>query len=183
MTMIAQEHPTDAVLIVIRGNSGSGKSAIARELRERYGWGLAIVAQDVVRRQMLREHDVPGGANIGLIDLTVRYALDHGFSTVLEGILNADHYGAMLRGLQRDYAARSHWYYLDIPLDETLRRHATKPEAGEFGEVQLRRWYRAQDLVRDFPERIITADVSLEAACARIIVESALLDRVVASGV
>lgn len=33
-------------LIVLRGNSGSGKSSVARALRERYGYGLAWVEQD-----------------------------------------------------------------------------------------------------------------------------------------
>jgi cytidylate kinase len=63
-------------LIAIRGNSASGKSAVAAEIRRRYGRGLAIVGQDNLRRQVLREHDVPGGANIDLIDLTARFALD-----------------------------------------------------------------------------------------------------------
>jgi uridine kinase len=33
-------------LIVIRGNSGSGKSSVAREVRHRYGRGCALVEQD-----------------------------------------------------------------------------------------------------------------------------------------
>jgi hypothetical protein len=44
----------------------------------RYGRGLAVVGQDNVRRTILRERDVPGGANIGLIDEVARYALDAG---------------------------------------------------------------------------------------------------------
>lgn len=43
----------------------------------------------------------PGGANIGLIDLTARYALDNGFHVVLEGILYADRYGTTLQDLVR----------------------------------------------------------------------------------
>jgi hypothetical protein len=61
-------------LIILRGNSASGKSAVAAEIRSRYGHGLAIVGQDNLRRVVLREKDVPDGANIGLIDLTARYA-------------------------------------------------------------------------------------------------------------
>ena len=37
-----------------------------------------MVGQDNVRRTILRERDVPGGANIGLIDAVARYALDAG---------------------------------------------------------------------------------------------------------
>ncbi len=35
-------------------------------------------------------------ANIGLIDLTARYALNCGFHVAIEGVLCADHYGEML---------------------------------------------------------------------------------------
>ncbi|GAB2933366.1 hypothetical protein GCM10027203_37290 [Nonomuraea fastidiosa] len=46
------------VLVVIRGNSGSGKTSVARALRQAYGRrGLALIGQDVVRRDILREHD------------------------------------------------------------------------------------------------------------------------------
>ncbi|MEU5861896.1 zeta toxin family protein [Nonomuraea sp. NPDC047529] len=41
----------DTVLIVIRGNSGSGKSTVARTVRETYAQrGMALIGQDVVRR-------------------------------------------------------------------------------------------------------------------------------------
>ncbi|MBA2470092.1 MAG: kinase, partial [Chloroflexia bacterium] len=56
------------VLVVVRGNSGSGKTASAREVRLRCGRGIAIVSQDAIRRDLLREKDVPDGVNIGLID-------------------------------------------------------------------------------------------------------------------
>ena len=74
-------------LIVLRGNSGAGKSTAARALREAYGHGVAWVSQDLIRRTILREADQPGGVNIGLIDQVTRYSLDHGYHVVLDGIL------------------------------------------------------------------------------------------------
>jgi 8-oxo-dGTP pyrophosphatase MutT (NUDIX family) len=118
-------------LIVIRGNSASGKSAIAAGIREKYGRGLAIVGQDNLRRVILREHDKPGGANI---DLTTRFALSRGYHTILEGILNAEHYGQMLTALISDHAGSAFAYFLDVPFDETLRRHANQA-----GSAQVRR--------------------------------------------
>jgi predicted kinase len=44
-------------LIVLRGNSGSGKSTVARALREAYGRGIARVSQDLIRRIILKEKD------------------------------------------------------------------------------------------------------------------------------
>lgn len=53
--------------MVIRGNSASGKSSVAQGLRNHYGRGIAIVGQDVIRRNVLREHDTARGANITLL--------------------------------------------------------------------------------------------------------------------
>ena len=50
-------------LIVLRGNSASGKSSVAAGLREKYGRGLALVGQDNLRRVVLRERDRPGAVN------------------------------------------------------------------------------------------------------------------------
>jgi predicted ABC-type ATPase len=61
-------------LVVLRGNSGSGKSSTAQELRARLGQGIAWVEQDHLRRIVLREGDMPGGVNIGLIDQSKRCA-------------------------------------------------------------------------------------------------------------
>lgn len=78
---------------------------------------------------MLRERDRPGGANIGLIDLTARYALDNGFHVVVEGILCAARYGTMLHDLVRAHQGVTRCYYLHVPFEETVLRHATKPDA------------------------------------------------------
>ncbi|AZQ33018.1 hypothetical protein EJ357_05805 [Streptomyces cyaneochromogenes] len=61
-------------LVVLRGNSASGKSSVAAGIRERFGRGLALVGQDNLRRIVLRERDRPGGANIGLIDTVARHS-------------------------------------------------------------------------------------------------------------
>jgi predicted kinase len=155
-------------LIVLRGNSASGKSAVAQGVRDRYGRGLAVVGQDNVRRTILRERDVPGGANIGLIDAVARYALDAGYHVVVEGILYADRYGEMLRGLREDHRGQSRFYYLDVPFEETLRRHAGKPQAAEYGERELREWYRPRDLLAGGIERVIGAESSLDGTIGQV---------------
>jgi hypothetical protein len=172
LSRTGRESPTR--LIVIRGNSASGKSAVAADIRRRHGRGLAIVGQDNLRRLVLRERDVPGGANIDLIDLTARFALDRGFHVIVEGILYADHYGRMLMALIADHAG--HAYYLDVPWDETLRRHATKPQAAAYGEREMRAWFRERDLLPGGPEQIIPAASSLDETVRRIVTESGLGD-------
>lgn len=99
-----------------------------------------------------RVRDRPGGANIGLIDLTARYALDNGFHVLVEGILYADRYGTMLQDLVRAHRGVSRCYYLHAPYTETVLRHATKPDAEYLKHVtedHLRDWYREKDLLPD----------------------------------
>lgn len=164
----------DSRLIVLRGNSASGKSSVADGLRTRFGRGLALVGQDNLRRTVLRERDRPGAANIGLIDLTARYALDAGFHVVLEGILYADHYGEMLARLKVDHRGHTKAYYLDVPFEQTLARHATKPQAGEYGEKELRSWYRPLDLLPHGAETVIGAGSTLNESVDRILCETGL---------
>jgi hypothetical protein len=161
-------------LIIVRGNSASGKSSVARAVRRAYGRGLALVSQDVIRRELLREWDRPGAVNIGLIDTIVRHSLDNGYHVLLEGILRADHYGPMLQALSDDHPGRTHAYYLDVPYAETLRRHATKPQAGEYGDAEMREWYRERDLLPGQVETIIGQDSSVEETAERILRESGL---------
>ncbi|MFJ4534761.1 AAA family ATPase [Streptomyces tibetensis] len=86
----------DTRLVVIRGNSASGKSSVAQGLRDHYGRGIAIVGQDVIRRNVLREHDTARGANIALLGRIAREALNAGFHVVLEEILYADRYSHLI---------------------------------------------------------------------------------------
>ncbi|MEU7036472.1 AAA family ATPase [Streptomyces sp. NPDC046237] len=161
-------------LVVLRGNSASGKSSVAAGLRERFGRGLALVGQDNLRRVVLRERDRPGAANIGLIDLTARYALDAGYHVVVEGILTAAHYGDMLARLRADHRGPTHGYYLDVPFEETVARHATKPIAHDVDESQLRDWYRPRDLLPGEPETVIGADSTLSGTVDRIMFDTGL---------
>jgi len=166
--------PDKTRLIVIRGNSASGKSTIASLIRERYGRGITLVGQDNLRRVILREHDTTGAANIGLIGLTCRYALANGFHVVLEGILAAGRYGEMLAGLRAEYPSRSSWWFLDVGFSETLKRHDTKPQAREYGEAEMRSWWLERDFLPGRFEQVITAGESAEAAATRIMTDARL---------
>ena len=163
-------------LCVLRGNSGSGKTSIATGIRRRHGRGIALVGQDTIRRTVLGERDVPGAPNIGLIATVARYALDAGYHVVVEGIMYADHYGEMLETLARDHQGRSRFYYLDVDFAETLRRHATKAEADEYGETQLRDWYRPGDLLPSGIEQVIPTGSTLAASVELIMKDLGLAD-------
>ncbi len=161
-------------MIILRGPSGSGKSTVAARLRAAYGRGIAVIPQDVVRREILRERDHPDAVNIALIGIMARHILDQGVHVVLEGILDADRYGQMLTSLLRDHAGDSYGYYFDIPFAVTLKRHRTKPNRDEWTEADMREWYRDGDVLPGDVEQIIGANSSLEQIVERILTETEL---------
>lgn len=162
-------------LIVLRGNSGAGKTTVAAGLREAYGRGLAWVSQDLIRRIILKERDRPGAPNIGLIDQVARYSLNHGYHVVLDGIFYADRYGLMLAALNHDHCGVSRFYYLDVSMDESLRRHATRPQAADFGPDDMRQWHRAGDLLSTVREQVVPEASTLQQTISTILAETRLL--------
>lgn len=141
-------------------------------MRGRYGRGIAYVEQDYVRRTVFQELAEPDGANIELIGQMARYALGCGFHVVVEGILPTVRYGGMLAELARDHGG--HLYYLDIPFDETVRRHATRDKASAFTAADMADWYRPRDLLEWPRETVIDESSSLDATVQQILTETAL---------
>lgn len=160
--------PRDATLVLIRGNSGSGKSTIARELRQHFDPQPMLIAQDTVRREMLAVKDHPGNPTPDLLADLCRWSARRGGITILEGILDSDKYASLFCQLPGMFSC-IHAYYLDIPFDETLRRHAIRPQSADFGEDAMRRWYRTDNLIGFLPETIVTADSTLEETVAQIL--------------
>lgn len=156
-------------LVVLRGNSASGKSTVARLLQQRLGRGTALVQQDHLRRVVLREHDRPDLPNIGLIDVVVRHALDSGYHVVLDGTFFTPHYGDMLRRLTVDHIGVTKHYWFDIPLEVTQQRHVTK--AYTVPAEQLAEWFNPLDLLGVAGESMIRAEESAVDAVTRVVRE------------
>jgi len=153
-------------LIIIRGNSGSGKTTIAKEVRRRIGDGLSdntmLVQQDVFRRDVLRERDmIAKHSTIELIELVVDFGRKRDRVVILEGIFSTKKYGPMLHRLISKFD-EVYTYYFDLSFEETLARHTTKPNAHEFGEKEMREWWNEKDYLRVPNERILHKDMSVE---------------------
>lgn len=147
-------------LIVLRGNSGAGKSTVAQKLREVSLRRIAWIEQDHFRRHILREKDGTDGIRIGLIAQTVDFVLANGYDVILEGIFGFSAYGEMLRALAARWPEH-YFFYFDVPFEETLRRHATRPSAKEFGRAEMARWFRNDDRTGFPGEIIIPAENSI----------------------
>lgn len=152
----------DTKIIVIRGNSGSGKTALAKALQHELGRGTLIISQDVIRREMLWVKDgADTEAILLLIDL-VRYGRQNCDYVILEGILYADWYQPLFEVVKEEFKETVYAYYYDLPFNETLTRHATKSNCHEFGEEAMSRWWREKDYSEVLAEKTITADMSLK---------------------
>jgi adenylate kinase family enzyme len=157
----------EAKLIILRGNSGSGKSSAAKLLQRKFGRGTLIIPQDIIRREMLWVKDEPGTKAVSLLIDLARYGKQNCQVVIVEGILDSDVYKELFEVLKSEYKD-IYAYYYDIPFDETLIRHQTKPNCNEFGEKEMRSWWREKDYIGIIPEKSITDELSLEEVVEKI---------------
>jgi predicted kinase len=146
-------------LIILRGNSGSGKSTTASELRTRLGQRTMLVPQDVVRREILRVSDEVNNPSIELIHDIALYGKSIDYDVIVEGILTKKKYGEMLSKLIDNFE-HTYIYYFDISFGETLKRHSTKVNAKEFGEKEMKDWWKEKDYLGLENEKIFTDRMS-----------------------
>jgi hypothetical protein len=74
----------------------------------------------------------------------------------------------MLDDLRRAHRGTTTAYYLDIPFDETVRRHTGRPQATEFTAEDMRAWYLERDLLGFPSERVISTQHTLDDTAALI---------------
>ena len=152
-------------LIILRGNSGSGKTTAARLLQEKFGPNTMLISHDMVRMQILHVWSAEGiRKSLPLMIELLRYGRRNSEITILEGILPANEYRRLFEAALEEYGEHIFSYYYDISFEETLRRHQTKPNCDEFGEADMRRWWKEKDYLDDIPQKILNEDISLEDA-------------------
>lgn len=150
-------------LILIRGNSGSGKSSVAKALQRQFGRNTLMIPQDVVRREMLWAHDGIDTAAIPLLISLITYGYEHSHITILEGILNSVWYQPVFeKAVQLYHKKNIYAYYYDLPFEETLTRHETKKNKSDFGEKEMRNWWNEKDYIGFIQEKILTREVTFD---------------------
>lgn len=147
-------------LIIIRGNSASGKSKVAERLREEINRKVAIVGLDALRRDVLNERGLLENTDIiGLLEQTVSYCLSKDYTVVLEGILSKAKYRNMIIDLIEAAPCEAFTFYLDVPLEETMKRHRTKAIADDVTDEQLKSWYQPKNYL-DAPGEVVIGEES-----------------------
>lgn len=155
-------------LIIIRGNSGSGKSTIATMLRAEMGYGTMLIPQDIIRREIMRVPDDAGNPTVKLISDIAYYGKNIGYDVIIEGILAKNKYGHMLEELSKEFD-KVHAYYLDLSFGETLKRHNSKEKKNEFGANEMAGWWLENDYLGIENEHKIYPEVSTEDAVKMIL--------------
>lgn len=156
-------------LIVLRGNSGSGKTTTAKELQKRLGQNTMLISQDIIRREMLKVKDGENTEALPLLKMLLEYGYLHSEVVILEGILCAEWYQSLFELANHLYGEGVYAYYFDLPFEETLKRHQTKPNCHEFGEEAMRGWWLEKDYSNILNERSITVEKDLECIVAEIL--------------
>ncbi|MBL6279708.1 kinase [Micromonospora fiedleri] len=170
---ITMQPPT---LVIIRGNSGSGKTTTAEEVRRRFGRGAALLEQDHLRRTVLGEHDSSHVDPVApaFIAATARTALDLGYHVILEGILHTERYASALHQLITDHPGPASVFYLDVSFDETVRRHRNRSEPVPVTPAQMHQWYTPRDLLHRVDEIVIPETHTFDQTVAAILDASGL---------
>jgi predicted kinase len=155
-------------LVVLRGNSGSGKTTIAKELQSRFGINTMLISQDVIRRDILKVKDGENSEAIPLMEELLKYGSQNSKVVILEGIMYAVWYKQLFELANQIYGEEIYAYYFDLPFEETVKRHKTKPNCKDFGEDAMRRWWREKDYSDVLHEATITSEKDIESIISDI---------------
>lgn len=132
-------------LIILRGNSGSGKSTTAKELQNKFGDNTMLISQDAIRRDMLKVKDGENTLALPLMKELLKYGHEHSEIVILEGIMVADWYKSLFELAVELYGDEVYAYYFDLSFEQTLERHLTRSCCNEFGEEKMCAWWREKD--------------------------------------
>ena len=156
-------------LIILRGNSGSGKTSAAKILQQKFGSNTMLLSHDMIRMEVLHVWGKEGlEKSLPLMIQLLKYGRHHSDITILEGILSSKDYFPLFETAVAEYGQEIFAYYYDLPFEETLLRHSTKPNRNDFGEADMRRWWKEKDYLPNISETILTKEISLEDAVERI---------------
>lgn len=152
-------------LIILRGNSGSGKTSVAKALQGKFGPNTMLISHDVVRMQILHVWSKEGiiKSEPLMINL-LKYGRHHSEVTIMEGVLPSKEYKLLFEAAVKEYGQDIFAYYYDLPFEETLRRHSTKPNRNDFGEEDMKRWWREKDFLPMIKETVLRENLGFQDA-------------------
>ena len=156
-------------LIILRGNSGSGKTTTAKAIQNYFPRGkVMLISQDEIRLGILNVKDRKENPTADLIRLIAEFGYDKFDVVIIEGILGSHIYKEMFEHLCR-FFDEVYTYYYDIPFEETVARHGQREKAKEFGAERMKKWWLEKDLLNFSNEMLITSEMTQEQVVQMII--------------
>ena len=151
-------------IVILRGNSGSGKSTVAKAMQKKTGHGTLLISQDDVRREMLWVRSGEHSQSVELLKHLVMFGRNNCNVTILDGILSTVSYAGLFEEIASLFGGQIFAYYFDLSFEETLRRNEKKEKIKphNVGELEMIKWWREKDLLTFINEKIITEEMGFD---------------------
>jgi thymidylate kinase len=156
-------------LIVLRANSGSGKSTIATLLHAAIKNSVIIEQDYYIKYSAAAKTESQELARRARIFTDVNAALAAHDTVILEGVFDSRRYTDNFNDLLVAHPENNYFFYINVSFEETLRRHQQRDKRHKFGEKEMRDWYIAQDAFHYPFETIIDEQLSIDATVAYIL--------------
>lgn len=131
-------------IIILRGNSGSGKTTVARALQKKFGYNTMMISQDEIRRNILWVKDGVDTKALPLMIELMKYGYEHCDVVILEGIMYDEWYSPLFK-------TANELYGMDI-----------------YAQMVERKGFFIS-----FNEKIITSDIDADSIVEMIYIDSA----------
>ena len=136
----------EPIFIAIRGNSGIGKTTLAKKLQEYFTCEQCLLLQeDILRREILHVKERPDSPTRELRNFMVNLGLQNYQVTILEGILPKQIYGGMLKEFYQRFGKNAYFYCLDVPFEQTVQNNRQKDNP--FAQTTLKKWWLENDFL------------------------------------
>jgi len=151
-------------LIILRGNSGSGKSTVATKLAKARSTKTAVIDADQYRVNMLFPRGECGPDFETIMSYNVKYCLEHNYDVLWDSIFYANEKNKQYLGmfLTELHPKDNFIFNFDVSFEETVRRHNLRAKSNDFSIEEMKEWYHPiEKLGYDF-EYLIPESSSLE---------------------
>ena len=146
------------IFILIRGNSGSGKTVLANYLQNHFGYQRCLLLhEDLLRLDILHVKEKEAAPTASLIELMIDWGKQYYPIIILEGILPKRIYGTALTKIIHEFGAGAFVYYLDISFAQTVKNNEEKESP--FPLETLEKWWLEQDTLGKKERKLTSATV------------------------
>lgn len=150
-------------LIILRGNSASGKTTTTTAIQNHFPRGMVMkISQDDIRLGILNVKDRAGNPTPELIRQIAEFGKGKFDIIMIEGILGAHIYKEMFTSLYESFQSNVYAYYYDISFEETLARHSQRDLSKVFGAERMKKWWLEKDVLGFPNETLLPSKLSQE---------------------